>query len=88
VGVRYRVTWMGEALGISRKVVGSIPDGVSGFSNCAVPSSHTMTLGTIQPVIQMSNRYFLGSKEWSACKTVITAIITTACASTACRRDF
>jgi hypothetical protein len=46
---------------ISRKVAGSIPD-VIGFFNSPNPSSHTMALGSTQPLSEMSTRNFSGGK--------------------------
>jgi hypothetical protein len=47
----------------NRKVAGSIPDGVSGIFDLHNPSDRTMTLGSTQPLTEMSNRsYFLGVK--------------------------
>jgi len=40
----------------SRKVAGSIPDGVIGFFYWHNPSSRTMTLGLTQPLTKMSTR--------------------------------
>jgi len=40
----------------SQKVAGSIPDGVSGFFHCHNPSGRTMTLGSTQPLTEMSTR--------------------------------
>ena len=40
----------------SRKVAGSIPDGVIGIFHWHNPSSRTMTLGSTQPVTEMNTR--------------------------------
>ena len=40
----------------SRKVAGLIPDGVIGFFHSHIPSSHTMALGSTQPLTKMSTR--------------------------------
>jgi len=40
----------------SRKVEGSIPDGVTGIFCCHNPSSRTMVLGLTQPLTEMSTR--------------------------------
>jgi hypothetical protein len=40
----------------SRKVTGSIPDGVDGIFHWHNPSGHTMALGLTQPLIEMSTR--------------------------------
>jgi hypothetical protein len=52
----------------SRKVVGSIPDEVTGFFNWSNPSSRTMALGSAQPLTEMSTRNILGDKPLSAHK--------------------
>jgi hypothetical protein len=44
---------------ISRKVAGSIPD-IIGFFNLPCPSSHTMALGSTQPLTEMSTRNIPG----------------------------
>jgi hypothetical protein len=46
----------------SRKVAGSIPDEVIGFFNLPNPSSRTMTLGSTQPLTEMSTRNLPGGK--------------------------
>jgi hypothetical protein len=46
----------------SRKVAGSIPDEVIGFFNLPNHSSRTMTLGSTQPLTEMSTRNLLGDK--------------------------
>jgi hypothetical protein len=45
-----------------------IPDEVIGFFNCSNPSSHTMTLGSTQPLTEMSARNLPGGKGRPACK--------------------
>jgi hypothetical protein len=40
----------------SRKVAGSNPDEVAGLFNGPNPSSHTMALGSTQPLREMSTR--------------------------------
>ena len=45
-----------EALRYKRKVEGSIPDGVIGIFHLRNPSGRTMTLGSTQPVTEMSTR--------------------------------
>jgi hypothetical protein len=40
----------------SRKVAGSIPDGVTGNFQLLNPSGRIVTLGSTQPVAEMSNR--------------------------------
>ena len=40
----------------SRKVAGSIPDGVIGIFHCHNPSGRTMALGLTQPLTEMSTR--------------------------------
>jgi len=40
----------------SRKVAGSIPDGVIGFFHRHNPSCRTMVLGSTQPLTEMSTR--------------------------------
>jgi hypothetical protein len=52
----------------SWKVAGSISDEVTGFFNWPNPSSRTMTLGSTQPVTEMSTRNLPGGKERPACK--------------------
>jgi hypothetical protein len=51
-----------------RKVAGSIP-GVIGFFNWPNPSSRTMTLGSTQPLTEMSTRSLPGGKARPAPKT-------------------
>jgi hypothetical protein len=48
----------------TRKVTGSIPEEVTGFFNWPNPSSHTMTLGSTQSLIEMSTRNLPGG--WRA----------------------
>jgi hypothetical protein len=50
-----------EYYATSRKVAGSIPDDV-GFFNSPNPSSRAMTLGSTQPLTEMSTRNLPGSK--------------------------
>jgi hypothetical protein len=52
----------------SRKVASSIPDELIGFFNLPNPSSRTMSLGSTQPLTEMSTRKLSGSKGWPACK--------------------
>jgi hypothetical protein len=40
----------------SRKVAGSIPDGVIGFFYWRNPSGHPLTLGLTKPLTEMSTR--------------------------------
>jgi hypothetical protein len=44
----------------SRKVAGSTPSEIIRFFNWPNPSSRTMTLGSTQPLTEMSNRNLLG----------------------------
>jgi hypothetical protein len=44
------------------KVVGSIPDDVTGFFHWQKPSGRTMALGSNQPLIEVSTGIFPGSK--------------------------
>jgi hypothetical protein len=53
----------------SWKVAGSIPDEIIGFSNRPKPSSRTMTLGSTQPLTEMSARNLPGGKGRPARKT-------------------
>jgi hypothetical protein len=46
----------------SRKVSGSITDEVIGFFKCPNSSSHTMTIGSTQPLTEISTRDLLGVK--------------------------
>jgi hypothetical protein len=48
--------------------MGSIPDEVIGFFNWPNPSSRTMSLGSTQPLTEMSTRNLPGDKGWSARK--------------------
>jgi hypothetical protein len=54
--------------------VGSIPCEVIGFFNRPNPFSRTMTLGSTQPLIEMSTRNLPGSKGRPACEDDLTAI--------------
>jgi hypothetical protein len=54
----------------SQKFLGSIPNEVVGFLHCPIPSSHTVALGSTQPVTEMSPRYLLRGKGELACKAV------------------
>jgi hypothetical protein len=51
-----------------RKVEGSIPDEVIKFFNLANPSSHTMALGSTQPLTEISKRNLPECKRWPAGK--------------------
>ena len=53
-GTRWR-SWLRHCA-TSRKVAGSIPDGVIGIFHWHNPSGRTMTLGSTQPLTQMSTR--------------------------------
>jgi hypothetical protein len=55
------LTWV-RHYATSRKVAGSIPNEVIGFLNWSNPSSHTMSLGSTQPIREMSTRNLPGSK--------------------------
>jgi hypothetical protein len=67
---------------ISWKVMGSIPDDITGFFNWPNPYSRTMTLGSTQPLIQKTIRKLSGSKEKPAHKADnLTAI----CELTVCK---
>jgi len=44
----------------SRKVAGSIPDGVTGILHWHIPSSCTVALGLTHPLTEMSNRSISG----------------------------
>jgi hypothetical protein len=46
----------------SRKVVGSIPDGVIGISHWNIPSGRTMSLGSTQPLTEISTRNIFWGK--------------------------
>jgi hypothetical protein len=50
----------------SRKIACSIPDEVIGFFNLPNPSSRIMTLGSTQPLTEMSTRNLPGGKGRSA----------------------
>jgi hypothetical protein len=52
----------------NRKVIGSIPDEVIGFFKRPKPSSRTMTLGSTQPLTEMSTRNLPRGKGWPARK--------------------
>jgi hypothetical protein len=58
----------------SRKVAGSISDGVIGFFNWPDPSTRTMALGSTQPLTEMSTRNLPGGKGRPARKADLTAI--------------
>ena len=58
-GTRYR-SWLRHNA-TSRKVAGSNPDEVD-FFNLPNPSSHTMALGSTQPLTEMSTRNLTGGK--------------------------
>jgi hypothetical protein len=58
----------------SRKFEGSIPDGVIRFFNWPNPSSRTVTMGSTQPLTEMSTRDLLGGKGRQARKADLTAI--------------
>jgi hypothetical protein len=53
-GTRWR-SWLRHCA-TSRKVAGSIPDGVIGFFHSHNPSGRTMTPGSTQPLKEMSTR--------------------------------
>jgi hypothetical protein len=55
-------------IGTSLKVVGSIPDEVIGFFNWPNSSNCIMTLGSTQPLTEMSTRNLPGSKRQPACE--------------------
>jgi hypothetical protein len=48
---------------MSRKVMGSITNEVTGFSNLPNSSSHTMALGPTQPLTEMSTRNLPRGKD-------------------------
>jgi hypothetical protein len=48
--------------------MGLIPDEVTGFFNLPNPSSHTMALGLIQLLTEMSIRNVPGGIGWPMCK--------------------
>jgi hypothetical protein len=52
----------------SRKFAGSISDEDIGFFNSLNPSSPTVTLGSTQPLTEMSTRNLPGGKGWRALK--------------------
>jgi hypothetical protein len=92
--------WWEHAVATSRKVAASISDEVIGFFNCSNPSSRTMTLGSTQPLIEMSTRNLPGGKGRPVRKADLTAIckptvykmwefrrLTTLWDSTVCYRD-
>jgi hypothetical protein len=66
-------------LNTSRKVASSNPDEAIGFFNWPNPSSRTMTLGSTQPLTEMSSRNIPGGKGRPAreadnltiCETVV-----------------
>jgi hypothetical protein len=60
----------------SRKVMGSIPDDAAGFFFPSLPNSsnRTMSLGSTQPLTEMSTRNLLGCRRWPARKADITAM--------------
>jgi hypothetical protein len=66
MGTRLR-SWL-RHYATSRKVAGSIPDEVVGFFNLPNPSSHTMNLGSTQPLTEMSTRNLPEGKGWPARK--------------------
>jgi hypothetical protein len=53
-GMQWR-SWL-KNCATSRKVVGSIPDGVTGIFHRHNPSIHTVALGLTQPPTEMSTR--------------------------------
>jgi len=65
---RVLILYMGHAVAqfveaTSRKVAGSIPDGIIGIFHSHNPSGRTMALGSNQPLTEMSTReYFLRGK--------------------------
>jgi hypothetical protein len=50
-------SWL-EHYTTSRKVAGSIPDGVTGIFQRLNPSGRSVALGSIQPLTEMSTRNF------------------------------
>jgi hypothetical protein len=50
------------------KIAGSIPDNATGFFNLPNPSSRTISLGSTQPLTEMSIRNLPGGKGWVAHK--------------------
>jgi hypothetical protein len=67
------VAWL-SPYATSRKVVGSIPDEVTRFSNGPNPSSRTTSLGSTQPLREMSTRNLPGGKVRPARKADLTAL--------------
>jgi hypothetical protein len=81
--------------------VGLIPDDVIGFFNLPNPSSHTVALGSTQPLIKLSTRNLPGGKGWpmrkadnltAICDPIVYKIwerrhLITLWASMACYRD-
>jgi hypothetical protein len=59
--------WQGGHYFTSQKVEGSIPDEVE-FFNWPNPSSHTMALGSTQPLTEMNTRNLPGGKGRPASK--------------------
>ena len=55
VGSRGGAVWLRHCA-VSRKVAGSIPDGVTGIFHLHNPSDRTMALGLTQPLTEMSTR--------------------------------
>jgi hypothetical protein len=53
VGSTWWRSWL-RLCATSRQVAGSIPNDVTGIFHCHNPSSHTMALGSTQPVTEMS----------------------------------
>jgi len=63
----HAVAQLAEALATSRKVAGSIPDGVIEIFHWYNPSGRTMTLGLTQPLTEISTRnIYWGVKEAGA----------------------
>ena len=60
--VIYRCSIKQLCCATSRKVPGSFPGGVTGFSKDIFPSDRTMTLGSTQPLVKMSTRNIPGVK--------------------------
>jgi hypothetical protein len=58
--MRYR-SWL-RHYATSRKVEGSNPDEVTGFFNWPNPTSRTMSLGSTQPLTEMSAKNLLEGK--------------------------
>jgi len=52
--------WRAEALHYKPEGRGSIPDGIIGILHCPYPSGHTRTLGSTQPLAEMST----GNISW------------------------